>query len=88
MMNLLAVAENYPELKADQTFNVCRLNCPILTTKLLPHRFLTMPRMVNTAIQQFPAVVVVRMFGFQEQNFFEMTEEEVKNGFHTARVQF
>ena len=30
----------------------------------------------NTAIQQFPAVIIARLFGFREEIFFEMGAEE------------
>ena len=90
MMNLLAVAENYPELKADQNFQRLQAELSDIENKIAAARrfFNNATNELNTAIQQFPAVVVARMFGFQEQNFFEMTEEEKQMASTPPEAQF
>ncbi|MGM0422420.1 MAG: LemA family protein [Pseudomonadota bacterium] len=84
MMQLLAVAENYPDLKADQNFRQLQSELADVENKIAASRrfFNNATNEFNTAIQQFPAVIVARMFKFDEEPFFELSAEE-KNAVET-----
>lgn len=78
MMQLLAVAENYPDLKADQNFQQLQAELSDVENKIAASRrfFNNATNEYNTAIQQFPAVLVARMFNFIEEPFFELSAAE------------
>lgn len=78
LMGLLAVAENYPALKADQNFQKLMAELSDIENKIAAARrfFNAATSEFNTAIQQFPANLVAKMFGFREEPFFEVSEEE------------
>jgi len=78
MMNLMAVAENYPQLKADGSFQQLQAELSDIENKIAAARrfFNNATNEYNTAIQQFPAVLIARLFGFQEEVFFELDAAE------------
>ena len=78
LMGLLAVAENYPDLKADQNFQKLMTELSDIENKIAAARrfFNNATSEYNTATQQFPAVIVANMFGFAEEEFFELDEAE------------
>lgn len=78
MMNLLAVAENYPQLKADQNFQQLQSELSDIENKIAAARrfFNSATNEYNTAVAQFPAVLIARMFGFAEEPFFELSDAE------------
>lgn len=78
---LFAVAENYPDLKADTSFLELQTNLSTLEEDIQKSRryYNATARDYNTAIVVFPASILAGMFGFKEEPFFEATEEEKKN---------
>jgi len=78
MMNLMAVAENYPDLKADQNFAKLQDELSHIEQKIAAARrfFNSATKEYNISIQTFPSVVVANMFKFSEEEFFEMDEAE------------
>jgi LemA protein len=78
MMNLMAVAENYPQLKADGSFLNLQAELSDIENKIAAARrfFNNATSEYNTAIQQFPAVLIARIFGFGEEVFFELSATE------------
>lgn len=78
MMNLMAVAENYPQLKADSNFQQLQAELSDIENKIAAARrfFNNATSEYNTVIQQFPAVLIARMFGFREEVFFELDAAE------------
>jgi LemA protein len=72
--NLFAVAENYPELKASENFRDLQNELTDIENKIAAaRRFLNNAvREYNTAIQQFPATLFARSFGFAEAPMFEL----------------
>lgn len=78
MMNLMAVAENYPQLKADSNFIQLQAELSDIENKIAAARrfFNNATSEYNTVISQFPAVLVARMFGFREEVFFELDAAE------------
>lgn len=78
MMNLFAVAENYPALKADQNFQQLQAELSDIENKIAAARrfFNSATGEYNTSVQQFPANLIAGMFGFKEEVFFEVTGDE------------
>ena len=78
MMNLFAVAENYPDLKADQNFQALMAEISDIENKIAASRrfFNNATSEYNTTLQQFPANLIAGTFGFREEEFFEVSEEE------------
>ncbi len=76
LKTLFAVAEAYPELKANQNFLQLQGELSDLEAKIAYARqfYNTNVRDLNTKIQVFPAVFVARMFGFKEEGYFEAEE--------------
>lgn len=76
LMNLFAVAENYPELKANVNFLDLQNNLSRLEEELAFSRkyYNGTVREFNTLIQQVPSNIVAALTGFKEEPFFE-TEE-------------
>lgn len=78
MMNLFAVAENYPDLKADSNFRQLMAEVSDIENKISAARrfFNNATNELNTAVQQFPANLIAKNFGFTEEEFFEVSDEE------------
>lgn len=77
MISLYAVAENYPDLKADRNFRQFMDELSDIENKLAAARrfFNNATAELNTAIEQFPAVLFAASFGFTQQEFFEIPED-------------
>jgi LemA protein len=73
---LFAVAENYPELKANQNFLALQQELANTEDRLQTARrfYNANVREFNTRVGQFPSSVVAGMFHFQPEEFFEIPE--------------
>jgi len=71
---LLAVAEGYPQLKADQTFRALQEQLAEIEDQLQMARryFNGTVRDFNIAVQSFPDVLIARLLGWHEEHFFEI----------------
>ncbi len=73
---LLAIAENYPTLKADGSF--IRLQDELAGTEnriaVARKDYNDSARLYNTKIAKFPTVIFANMFGFQKFEYFEAAE--------------
>lgn len=73
---LLAVAESYPELKANTTF--LEFQGALQNTEdeiQLSRRYYNgAARNLNVAVESFPSVIVANMFGFHKAEYFEIEE--------------
>ena len=78
LRQLFAVAEAYPDLKADKNFLSLQNELADLENKIAAARrfFNNAVAEYNTAIEQFPAVVLANSFGFQAREFFEVAASE------------
>jgi len=78
MVSLFAVAENYPDLKADGTFKKLMDELSDIENKLAAARrfFNNATAELNTSVEQFPAVLFAAMLGFGKEEFFEIDEED------------
>jgi len=74
---LFAVAENYPDLKADESFRHLQARITQLEEGVADRRELynASVNLNNVRVHQFPDVVVARMFGFAEADLLEFTDE-------------
>ncbi len=90
MMNLMAVAENYPQLKADANFRQLQSELSDIENKIAAARrfFNNATNEYNTSIQQFPAVLIASKFGFKEEVFFELAEGEKQAVQQAPKVGF
>jgi LemA protein len=75
---LFAVAENYPQLKANENFRDLQSQLSDIENKIAAaRRFLNNSvAEYNGAIQQFPAVFFAGIFGFQPAQMFAIPESE------------
>lgn len=85
--NLFAVAENYPDLKANQNFQQLQSELSSLESEIqLARRFYNgAVRDYNTAIQSFPFMLVASSLGFTPRDFFEHEDASVRK---TPSVNF
>jgi len=74
---LLAVAENYPDLKANQNFLALQEELTSTENKISFSRQFYNDSVLrfNNKTQEFPSNVVAGMFGFKAAEFFETTVE-------------
>jgi LemA protein len=77
LRSLFAVAENYPELKANQNFLDLQSQLSDIEEKIAFARqfYNRNASDYNARIQTFPNAIIAGMFGFQPFEFFEAEEE-------------
>lgn len=80
LTRLYAVAENYPELKANESF--IRLQDELAGTEnrisTERRRYNEAVEKYNTTIRRFPTNIVAKMFGFDKREYFEINPEDEK----------
>lgn len=88
--NLMAVAENYPQLKANENFRQLQDELADLENKIAAaRRFLNNAvAEYNAAIQQFPAVLYAGAFGFAPAEMFELDAAEKAEAKEPPKVSF
>jgi LemA protein len=88
--NLLAVAENYPQLKANENFRQLQDELTDLENKIAAaRRFLNNAvAEYNAAIQQFPAVLFAGSLGFATAPMFELDPAEKAEDMAPPKVSF
>jgi len=76
LRGLLAVAEAYPELKANTQFQALQQSLSELEDALQNSRryYNAVVRDLNTKIQSFPTNIIAGMFNFQLRQFFEIAD--------------
>ena len=81
LRRLLALAEAYPELKANQNFLALQTQIAEIEDQLqMARRYYNgAVRDYNTAIQSFPDMLLARAAGFQEEHFFQTDEASAAN---------
>ncbi len=80
LKSLFAVAEAYPELKANQNFMMLQEELSGTESKIAYARQFYNDSVMsfNTAIQSFPANLLAGMFGFSAREYFEVELAEVR----------
>jgi len=81
LSKIFALAENYPELKANTNFLDLQTSLKDLEDNIQKSRrfYNGTVRDFNTMIVVFPNNILAGMFGFKAEPFFEASEEEQKN---------
>jgi LemA protein len=76
LRTVFALAEAYPDLKANQNFQELQRSLESLETGIQNARryYNAVVRDLNTKIQSVPSVFVARLFGFEEREFFELAD--------------
>jgi LemA protein len=79
--SLFALAESYPDLKANQTFQQLQTRISSLENAIADRRefYNESVNINNVRIEQFPDTIVASMFGFKAAQLLEFTEEEKKD---------
>ena len=80
LKTLIAVAENYPDLKASANFLDLQDELSHIEEKLERARryYNATVREYNTQIMSFPSVIVAKLFGFTPQRYFEVSQQEAE----------
>ncbi len=78
---IMAISENYPELKASDNFLQLSHNLTKIEDEIANSRkyYNGAVRILNTKIQMFPSNIVANLFGFKQANMFEANAEEKNN---------
>ena len=86
-MNLFAVAENYPELKANENFLDLQKQLQDIENDIqMARRYYNgTVRNNNVLIESFPSNLVANAFSFQKAEFFEIEDPNVRN---VPKVEF
>lgn len=86
LKNIFALAENYPNLKANENFLELQHELADAETKIQATRqfYNTVVMGLNTAVEQFPTNLIANMFGITKEKLFEIDDAERK----APKVQF
>lgn len=86
LKNIFALAESYPNLKANENFLELQRELADTETKIQATRqfYNNVVMGLNTAIEQFPTNLIASMFGITKEKLFEIDETERK----APKVQF
>ena len=87
LKSLFAVAEAYPDLKANQNFAQLQSEITDTEDKIQAARrfYNANVRELNISIQSFPSSVIANMFGFKQKELFEL---EDKGAAEPVKVEF
>jgi LemA protein len=87
LKSLFAVAENYPDLKANQNFLMLQEELAGTESKIAYARQFYNDTVMkfNTKQQVFPSNIIAGMFGFKEREYFEIEEPEAREA---VKVEF
>ena len=77
---LLAVAENYPDLKANEVFKNLQIELTGTEDKIAFARqfYNDTVQHYNSAIMMFPSNIMAKILKYKEKEYFKVTEEEKK----------
>ena len=77
LSRLLAVTENYPQLKSDQNFRDLQAQLESTENRITVarNRYIEAVRVYNTTIRQFPVNLTAKMFGAQVKPNFSVENE-------------
>ncbi|MBO6124184.1 MAG: LemA family protein [Methanobrevibacter sp.] len=78
LKTLFAIAENYPDLKANSNFQQLQSELTDTEDKISYARqfYNDVVLKYNTTCQQFPSSILARLFGFKEESYFKVPESE------------
>lgn len=83
---LMAVAENYPDLKANTSFQQLNSNLTKVEEDIANARkyYNGSVRIYNDTVKMFPSNIIAGMFHYQAKPMFEVNEQEREN----VKVEF
>jgi LemA protein len=86
---LFALAENYPDLKANEQFLHLQTRISGLENAIADRRefYNDSVNINNVAVEQFPGVLVARMFGFKTAVLLQFAADELKDVDIAARFK-
>lgn len=86
LKSIFALSENYPDLKANQSFMDLQKNLTDTENQIQLSRnnYNNAVNELNTKVEKFPGNLIANMFGFTKREFFQISEEEKK----VAKVSF
>ena len=86
LKSIFAVAENYPQLKANENFKHLQEELSGTESKIAYSRQFYNDSVMgyNEALEVFPKNIFAKMFGFKQEEFFGAEEKERKN----VKVEF
>jgi LemA protein len=78
LKSLFAVAENYPQLKANENFKMLQEELAGTESKIAYARqfYNDSVLSLNNSVQKFPTNILANMFGFKERDYFEVKGKE------------
>ena len=90
LKNLFALAESYPDLKANQNFLQLQADLTDTENRInMSRRFYNgSVRDLNIKVDQFPSNLVARQFGFTKGEFFELDAAEAAAASQPVPVSF
>lgn len=90
LKSLFAVAEAYPDLKANQNFADLQRELVDTEDKIQGARrfYNSGVTELNTKIQQFPSNIIAGMFKFTNREFFELEDSQAKAAENPVEVKF
>ena len=77
---LLAITENYPDLKANENFQTLMAQLEGTENRISVERrnFNDVAKQYNTTIRTFPQNIIASLFGFEKRPYFEASEGSEK----------
>ena len=80
LKTIMAVSENYPELKANQSFSELQQELQNTENKLSFSRqfYNDSVTIYNTKLEVIPSNIVASMFGFKPEEFFKVESDEAR----------
>ncbi|MEG1705279.1 MAG: LemA family protein [Clostridia bacterium] len=87
LKSIFALAESYPELKSNENFSSLQIELSSTEDKVAFARqfYNDTVQMYNTAIMTFPNNIFANIFKFNEETFFEISDNKERD---TVKVQF
>jgi LemA protein len=78
LKSVFAIAEAYPELKANQNFLALQTELSDTENKIQAARrfYNTNVRDMNTKIESFPSNIIAKVFGFKKVEFFDLPDND------------
>jgi len=80
LKSIFAVAENYPDLKANQNFMMLQEELVGIENKIAysRQRYNRTVLALNIAVQQFPTNILANIFKFEPRDFFEVESDKIR----------
>lgn len=81
LSKIMAISENYPELKASQNFSDLTHQLSTIEDEIANSRkyYNAVVRNLNTKVEMFPSNIIAKMFNFKLSKMFEVNEDERNN---------